>query len=216
MGAGIVLALFGCALWFFVLGSLFVYERGWPRYRALREMTWWVLVVVTLVTVSIAHKAVAGPQPACWHVVADNPTLVHPHPAKARAVCERGCDVAGERGVPCELAAAIMIRENGFQEAPVSSAGAVGPFQILPRYFLQPDARELNGLPRKHRGLYHAGVDAIAYWSRRSSSVREMLARFNGGNNPSPRAWAYSRAVMETATRAYARRFGDGLFDGWL
>ena len=198
MGAGIVLALFGCALWFFVLGSLFVYERGGPPDRALREMTWWVLVVVTLVTVSIAHKAVAGPQPACYWVVTENPTLVHPHPAKARAVCERGCDVAGERGVPCELAAAIMIRESGFRGSVVSSAGAYGPWQAIPRWW--------------GRDRHESGVKAFRYWyGRASGDLRQALAFYNAGHSPGPRAWAYSRAVMGIAVRAYARRF-----NGWL
>ena len=97
-------------------------------------------------------------------------------------------DVAGEatrRGESPALLVALAYVESRLYVGAVSSAGAVGPLQVLPRFW--------PGDP------VVAGVTAWKHWRRRASNDREGLAMYNAGRNPGPRAYRHADRVLELA-----------------
>ena len=91
-------------------------------------------------------------------------------------------------GVDVQLAVSVAYHESRIDYRAASSQGAVGPMQVVPRWWC-PE-RKADGCD-----LVRAGVDALRTYTERYG-VRDGLARYNAGNEPGPRARAYASKVM--------------------
>lgn len=91
-------------------------------------------------------------------------------------------------GVDVQLAVSVAYHESRIDYRAQSSQGAVGPMQVVPRWWC-PDGKA-DGCD-----LVRAGVGALASYTTRYG-VRDGLARYNAGNSPGPRARAYASKVM--------------------
>ncbi len=89
------------------------------------------------------------------------------------------------------LTLAIAYEESRLKRDRVSKAGACGPMQVLPK-FSRYSCREMQG----DHGI-DAGLETLDYWRRRSETLEQALAHYNGGNKPGRRARAYARRVMK-------------------
>lgn len=108
-------------------------------------------------------------------------------------MCLRVAVEADAQGVDVPLALAVAWRESRFDADAVSSAGAVGPMQVVPRWWC-PDGQHVGC------DLVAAGVGALRALTGRYG-VRHGLARYNGGNAPPRAAWAYADEVRRLAVR---------------
>jgi len=117
----------------------------------------------------------------------------HNTDAERFGTCLRVGIEAHAQGVDVPLALAVAWRESRFDAGAVSSVGAVGPMQVVPRWWC-PGGR------RDGCDLVTAGVGALRALTSRYG-VRAGLARYNGGNRPSRAAWAYSEQVQRLALR---------------
>lgn len=88
---------------------------------------------------------------------------------------------AWQHEVPVGLAVAVAYHESRLDHEALSSAGAIGPMQVIPRYW--------PGDP------VEAGMRALRYYVRKHGPD-EGLARYNAGNRPGPKARAYARKVI--------------------
>jgi len=91
-------------------------------------------------------------------------------------------------GVDPGLAVSLAFHESRLDAGAVSSAQAVGPMQVIPRWWC-PE-RVLEGCD-----LVAAGVGALAALTGRYGAL-EGIARYNAGNRPGPLAWAYAERVV--------------------
>ena len=172
-------------------------------------------LLAALLCLVIGTQAASAPKPAslspkrpgpaeveirtvCWHAVAlaDEMRRLVPHPQKGRAVCELALSHAARARLPLEVSAAVLIAESGMSEGARSSAGAVGPWQVLPRYFMRDKATD----------VYNAGPKALAGWLARGDTEAHGLAMYNAGYRPGPRAHAYARRVQRWAREIEGRR----------
>ena len=125
-------------------------------------------------------------------------------------LCIELMDAARELGEEQTLVAAIAIVESGISENVVSSAGAVGPLQILPKYHCPNKSL-------KSCDLIFDGIEAIAKYRRKygGQTPKEqfnLLCHYNGGNRCGKRSKAYARRVlrhklvMDTALKFWKER----------
>lgn len=85
-----------------------------------------------------------------------------------------------ENDVPYELALAVMANENGGRSGPVSSAGAQGLMQVMPK-----TARKMGVSESQMRtidGQVKAGVRALAAYYKKFGQWGVALAAYNGGS----------------------------------
>jgi len=104
-------------------------------------------------------------------------------------VCVDVVLAARARGVDPRLAVSVAWHESRMAPNDESSAGAVGPMQVVPRWWC-PEGR------RAGCDVVDAGMEALATYTGRYG-LREGLARYNAGNDPGPRAWEYADGVLE-------------------
>ena len=89
----------------------------------------------------------------------------------AVAVCAEVAVKARAAGVSARLATRLAYRESRLRRDVVSSAGAVGPMQAMPRYWCRAE-------PCDHVA---AGVRALRYYLRRErGDVRRALCAYTG------------------------------------
>ena len=81
---------------------------------------------------------------------------------------------ARRQGVDADVALALAWRESRWTCGARSSAGAVGPLQVIPRHWC-PGGREAGC------DLVAAGIRALAYYRRTSPDWSEALCRYNAG-----------------------------------
>lgn len=105
--------------------------------------------------------------------------------------CVRVGVEAHAQGVDVPLAVAVAWRESRLDGAAVSSAGAVGPMQVVPRWWC-------GGGDADGCDIVAAGVGALAALTGRYG-VRRGLARHNGGNVPPRASYTYADDVMQVA-----------------
>lgn len=103
-------------------------------------------------------------------------------------VCADVAITALAHGVDPDLAVTVAFHESRMDWSARSGAGAVGPMQVVPRYWC-PDRTEAGC------DLVSAGVRALAEYTDRHGEL-EGLARYNGGNRPAGASYAYARTVL--------------------
>jgi soluble lytic murein transglycosylase-like protein len=94
---------------------------------------------------------------------------------------------ADDRGFDVPTVIALAYEESRFTGSARSKAGAIGPMQILPRYFC-PDRREKGCDP------VDAGMKAWGIYSTKYPKPRDSLCHYNAGR------------VCNTSSRRYANR----------
>jgi len=104
------------------------------------------------------------------------------------AVCADVVVTAHSHGVDPRMAVAVAFYESRMRRGAESGVGAVGPMQVIPRYWC-PGGRA------EGCDLVAAGMRALAEYTTRYGT-EEGLARYNAGNRPGPRAWEYARRVL--------------------
>ena len=114
--------------------------------------------------------------------------------------CIELAQLAVERKLDPLMIISIAHTESRFSKVAVSSAGAIGMMQVLPKYFC----------PKKGKCDYTAaGLKAWRAWSK-GRSREEALCRYNSGKpcKKSPMASYYSRVVMKKH-RKLKKEFSD-------
>ena len=89
------------------------------------------------------------------------------------SVCVSVLDTAEELGVPSHLAVAVAWHESKFNADAVSKAGAVGPMQILPKYWC-PDKK-------KNCDFLVAGIKALGKFLKKYPDHKDALCHYNSG-----------------------------------
>lgn len=112
-------------------------------------------------------------------------------PAQANICTQIGL-AAREEGIHPPLAIAMAWIESRFSANAESSAGAIGPLQIVPRYFCP-------GGDREGCNLIKAGFRAIRSWQYRYPQT--WLCHYNAGNTCGDRSRRYARAVRRIARK---------------
>lgn len=115
------------------------------------------------------------------------------HPKKFNT-CIEVYAAAEENGLDPILLSSVAYVESGFSSTAVSSKGAVGPLQILPRYFC-PKGK------RAGCDYVQAGIDAFKAWNKRYPKIKETLCHYNSGNRCNPRSKSYARLVLRKSNR---------------
>ena len=110
------------------------------------------------------------------------------------SVCVSVMEEADRQGVPPNLSAAVAWHESKFNADAVSKAGAVGPLQILPRYWCP-----LKKL--KDCDLVVEGVSALKVYIEKYDNYKKALCHYNSGNKCSNRSKTYARRVLITFNR---------------
>jgi len=106
------------------------------------------------------------------------------------AICTEIATSADLHGVSQSLAVAVGFTESKFTYS-TSGAGAVGPLQVIRKYVCRTDQK--NGA---ECDLIDAGVQALRYWVKRSSTVARGLCRYNAGNTCTTTGRKYARGVL--------------------
>jgi soluble lytic murein transglycosylase-like protein len=103
-------------------------------------------------------------------------------------VCADVAATALGHGVSPRLAVAVAWHESRLARVAESGEGALGPMQVIPRWWC-PD-RVAEGC-----NLVTAGVVALKTYTERHG-LADGLARYNAGNDPGPKARDYARRVL--------------------
>jgi len=115
----------------------------------------------------------------------------------ARAwTCGRVARAARAQGVSVPLALAVAWHESRLEHGARSHRGAVGPMQVVPRWWCP--TRKAEGCD-----LVAAGVLALRTYLAQQGRVNEALCAYNAGNQCGARGRAYALAVL-----ARERRWG--------
>jgi soluble lytic murein transglycosylase-like protein len=111
---------------------------------------------------------------------------------EAYSVCEMVVLEAEIQKVDPALAVALCFHESGLRRFVVSKAGAVGPMQVLPRYYPKD-------FPTDTPGQIKAGVFFLKRYLARSKTEVDAIAKYNGGNRPGKRSYRWARVVVRLA-----------------
>ncbi len=118
-------------------------------------------------------------------------------------VCISVAEAAERGGHDWELMVSLAFEESRFEKGARSSAGAIGPMQVLPRYFCP------NGV-EKDCDLVGAGLNAWTAWlnkvdKRRPDRVARALCHYNSGTTCSRGGERYARRVLGRLARMRPR-----------
>jgi len=115
------------------------------------------------------------------------------------SACIQTVNVAETMGVSMSLVASLGYQESGFDEAAVSSAGAVSVLQVIPRYVCPK--RRLRGCD-----LVRSGIAALKRLLERTKSPLVALCRYNAGNRGcTKKSRGYARSVLRRQARLRAQ-----------
>ena len=126
--------------------------------------------------------------------------LLSAHPMKDNDRANRTavCIHVGKAALDADLDPAVIISvawyESALNPRAVSSAGAVGPLQVLPRYFC----------PRKRvKGcdLTQAGIRAFKAWKKRYPVLKDTLCHYNSGNVCNKKSRRYASLVIRLSKK---------------
>ena len=120
--------------------------------------------------------------------------LAQTNTTEQMSVCIQVVSAAEERGLPLELVAALSWHESRFQDNVVSKANAVGPLQILEKFWCKTD-------PCNH---IESGLDAIEWYIKKSRDYTHAICRYNAGRCTKLSS-RWSKKVLKTA-RALAEK----------
>ena len=113
---------------------------------------------------------------------------------KAAIVCTEVAISAAMQGEePC-MAYAIASNESRCRKGLVSSAGARGPLQVIPKW-------SCPGGKAEGCDYIQAGLSALKYWKKQFKHPRKYLAHYNAGWTIGPRAHGYAAAVLRRQRR---------------
>lgn len=115
-------------------------------------------------------------------------TLAPTATTQQMSVCIQVLQASEQRGLPPSLVAALSWHESRFHDDRTSRVGAVGPLQVLPKYWCKTT-------PCDH---IEAGLDALQWYIKKTSTYLHAVCRYNAGTcKKSSSPW--SRKVMRTA-----------------
>ncbi len=117
-----------------------------------------------------------------------------PDKSEAYDVCEMVVWEAEAQGVDPTLVVALAFHESGLRRFVVSRVGAIGPLQVMPRYYPKD-------VPRNTRGQIKAGVQILKLRLKKSRDVIRAVAMYNGGNKPGERSFRWARSVMRLSKK---------------
>ena len=113
-------------------------------------------------------------------------------------VCLDVAMTASDHDVSIEMAVAVAYEESRFLPDVESSAGAVGPMQVIPRYHCPNRTIE-------NCDVVDAGVNALARYKHRYQTWPEALCHYNAGNTCNDGSRRYARRVQSRAERLHNR-----------
>jgi len=116
--------------------------------------------------------------------------------------CEEIAGEAERRGHDPTLLVSLAWEESRFKRDARSSAGAVGPLQVLPVHWC-PDG-EAEGCD-----LVLAGLEAFESFSERWPEIPETLCHYNGGITCSSRSRDYASRIMQRREDLSSRLYGS-------
>ena len=123
-------------------------------------------------------------------------------PAGRIETCLRVGDAAVEAGIDPAVAIALSYTESRFNKEAVSSRGAEGPLQVLPKYYCP-------GKTSRDCDLIDAGIQAIIRHNKRfGPRLREVLCHWNSGNKCYRKSRLFAKKVIKRA-RNLRRKHGD-------
>jgi soluble lytic murein transglycosylase-like protein len=145
---------------------------------------------------SIAKKA--SRKNRCPKFARTNPKAVH----------DIVLDMSAKHQVPAEIVLAVMYYETGYRGVDhksyngrrVSSCGAVGPMQVMPRYAGKVLGRKVtrNELLTNYKTNIEVGVKMLARHRKRYGSWLRALGAYSTGK---PRANKYGRKILHKANQ---------------
>lgn len=118
--------------------------------------------------------------------------------AEMQEACVEVVEEAKEQRMDVAIAMAMAWVESGFTPTAVSSEGAVGTMQVIPRWAC-PNGRAQGC------DFVDAGVRAYLAWLARYGDPSLALCHYNSGNRCSDRSRAYARKVLALAAKIEER-----------
>lgn len=104
--------------------------------------------------------------------------------------CQNVVVEASRQGVDPVLAASVAWNESAFIKSAVSRAGAVGPMQVLPRFWCKS----------KDCDLVEAGVRALKYYTEKYGT-NDGLCAYYSGKKCTKETSKYKDSVLRTSER---------------
>ena len=147
-----------------------------------------IIVIGVLVAVCQYLPTVARMiESLCVAVLAGNAWLNPVDRADRMQTCRAVAAAAIDGGIEPATLVAVAYVESGMKRNAVSKAGAVGPLQVLPKYFCP-----------KRGACDHiaAGVRAFKAWRSRSKTLSETLCKYNAGFKCGRAGRRYARRVL--------------------
>jgi soluble lytic murein transglycosylase-like protein len=105
-----------------------------------------------------------------------------------QSACVEVADKAREQGMDRYLALAMAWEESRFTPTAVSSEGAIGTMQVIPRW-------ACPNRTRQGCDLVAAGVRAYLSWLKRYKEPKLALCHYNSGNRCNDRSRGYATRV---------------------
>lgn len=112
--------------------------------------------------------------------------------------CVEVADAASANDIDPILLVSIGWVESGMKPNAVSSAGAIGPLQVIPRYFC-PEGKA------KGCDTIKAGVRAFKEWKRHFKEDTKVLCHYNAGWRCGPQSRKYAKKVLRIYKAISAR-----------
>ena len=108
--------------------------------------------------------------------------------------CLDVAQLADNMGLDPMLAVSTALTESRFNKRVVSSAGAVGPLQILPKYFCAKGYED-------DCDFLHAGIAALMRFLLKYGNEHDALCHYNAGNKCGKQAHRYARRIIKRRDR---------------
>lgn len=113
----------------------------------------------------------------------------YPDRHEAYNVCELVVVESERANVDPALAVALAHHESGLRRFVVSRVGALGPLQVIPKYYPKD-------MPRNTRGMVRAGLTILKFRLQTNTTELDAIAKYNGGNRPGKRSYRWAKSVI--------------------
>ena len=111
-----------------------------------------------------------------------------PEHSEAMATCLVIAHTAEAHGESMPVLLSLAWHESRLRWSAKSRVGAVGPLQVIPRFWMVSEPCEVA-----------AGVQAFRFWRSKSMGMVEAVAKYNAGHKPKPRAFIFANRVVALA-----------------